>query len=645
MHPYVVCHPRGQTFVNIQVDESVFIGQSRSNVVQLVHLAHAYMALLDDTPLGRSTKPLYLYKEFLWQLLLAPFEVIRMYKGISGKLLSSLISDVPFQAEFKSTPIFFEYKRWYDITRGLRDEDDPALGPKLLTYLLTFLNFAKKLELVMDELKPQAFRSWEDTEARIGIARSYNVSDLRTFLSAVLPDPDYEDFLPKFGPGLTADLKTRSQIEKTSHLRLDPHLKRFVESVFVKSKDPTRSFLDTLPFPLTVWPKEPNELVFVPSDPSKVRSICMCTNAEMFFQQGVLNMFKRAFKRSSVLRSCIILEDQTFNQRGAKLGSIYHQYDTLDLSAASDSVSLDLVKRIFPRKWLYPLLATRNSRVVTPDGSVRSLKKFAPMGSAVCFPVQCLIFLGLVYSSTLQWALDGGLTSTIPETREEVLYFWNHFVEKTEDPYTSTTDVVLSPLVYGDDIICDHKITDFVVDSLEQCGFVINKAKSFTGDSCFRESCGKYYHNGHDVTPFHLKTPMHTCVDPNTFASIWDQCKLLLDYGFYGLRTYLLKYLEVKASRSLSRILQKFKVPLLELTDLRRTPIVRTNQQYQREECLELSVVNRSRVPMPNALLRWESMSYYLWMHTRRIDEETFPHRRRVPSEVRYKLTWIPFTG
>lgn len=58
--------------------------------------------------------------------------------------------------------------------------------------------------------------------------------------------------------------------------------------------------------------------------------------------------------------------------------------------------------------------------------------------------------------------------------------------------------------VYGDDICVDHRLTPIVMSILSRLGFTVNAEKSFTGSQTFRESCGKFYQDGIDVTPLYF---------------------------------------------------------------------------------------------------------------------------------------------
>jgi hypothetical protein len=61
--------------------------------------------------------------------------------------------------------------------------------------------------------------------------------------------------------------------------------------------------------------------------------------------------------------------------------------------------------------------------------------------------------------------------------------------------------------VYGDDIICPVSMAEPLIRVLRDVGFVPNQKKSFWSGP-FRESCGKHFYSGHDVTPFYVRRPV-----------------------------------------------------------------------------------------------------------------------------------------
>jgi hypothetical protein len=153
------------------------------------------------------------------------------------------------------------------------------------------------------------------------------------------------------------------------------------------------------------------------------------------------------------------------------------EYATLDLKEASDRVSLALVREVFSQTpdLLRALEATRSSATTLPSGEVVTLKKFAPMGSALCFPVEAYCFWAILVASLAR--------------RDRV----------------SPGKAAESVFVYGDDIIVPTKDADFCMQALESVKLVVNRSKSCILGP-FRESCGMDAFKGHPVTPVRAKT-------------------------------------------------------------------------------------------------------------------------------------------
>lgn len=141
---------------------------------------------------------------------------------------------------------------------------------------------------------------------------------------------------------------------------------------------------------------------------------------------------------------------------------------TLDLKDASDLLSLELVERLFPSNWVEALKACRSESTMLPDGRLVALRKHAPMGSAVCFPVMALCV----------WAV---LTALAPRAAKSAV------------------------LVYGDDIVVPSFMAEDAMTVLEAVGLIPNRSKSFLKGP-FRESCGEEFVHGCRVTPIYLRT-------------------------------------------------------------------------------------------------------------------------------------------
>jgi hypothetical protein len=110
------------------------------------------------------------------------------------------------------------------------------------------------------------------------------------------------------------------------------------------------------------------------------------------------------------------------------------------------------------------------------------LAKFASMGSALTFPIEAMVFSTVVFMAIASAEAEYG-----SEGQRALV----------------DTDLIMrhrsGVRVYGDDIVVPVRFVHRVVEYLEAFGFRVNSNKSFwTGK--FRESCGKEFYDGHDVS-------------------------------------------------------------------------------------------------------------------------------------------------
>jgi len=201
----------------------------------------------------------------------------------------------------------------------------------------------------------------------------------------------------------------------------------------------------------------------VPKSWKTDRLICIEPHGNMFIQKGI-----GSFIRKNLHKVGINLNDQSINQEYARLGSIDGVLSTIDLKAASDSISLRLVEDLLPYDWFDLLMQARSEVVSLPSGPVE-LEKISAMGNGFTFELESLIFYAL--------------TAAVKEI------------------HGTPSDIVS---VYGDDIICQTHTAKLLIELLFYVGFETNIEKTFIS-SQFRESCGKHYFSGHDVTPFYIK--------------------------------------------------------------------------------------------------------------------------------------------
>jgi len=262
----------------------------------------------------------------------------------------------------------------------------------------------------------------------------------------------------------------------------------------------------------------PVKVITVPKTLKAPRIIGIEPTAMQYAQQSLLPIILDALGRDDSLRSIIGFDDQTPNQRLAMEGSHNKGIATLDLSEASDRVSNQLI-RIMLQQWPHLHMAVdacRSRKAVVPGHGEVRLAKFASMGSALCFPMEAMVFTTLLFLG-----IERGLNRPLALRDVKILK------EKVR--------------VYGDDIIVPVDFVRSCVTTLEAFGLKVNRAKSFWNGN-FRESCGKEYFSGHDVSivkvrqafPSHRKhvsgvISLVSLRNQLYFAGYWQTCKWLDD--------------------------------------------------------------------------------------------------------------------
>lgn len=244
------------------------------------------------------------------------------------------------------------------------------------------------------------------------------------------------------------------------------------------------SSLDEL-MTLQIEPQPSARVVYVPKDSRGPRLISAEPREFMYIQQGLMAMLYDAIETYPVIKQQLSCIDQTRNQHLAKVGSLFDHVATLDLKEASDRVSVKLVEELFPSNWVECFHACRSEVTTFPDGETVRMEKFAPMGSAVCFPVEAICFWAITIAASLRpWDLSSKrLFADSLNAAESYLYDF---------------------AVFGDDIICPSNHVENVIAALEHVGLIVNTSKSYlTGP--FRESCGTDYLLGNLVTPVRLR--------------------------------------------------------------------------------------------------------------------------------------------
>ena len=309
------------------------------------------------------------------------------------------------------------------------------------------------------------------------------INVMRGLVHKILRNVDPLDIRPCHGSGATACRTPNS--DKWHKLRYYPKLDQTFDysTYFFFSATHVADDLEHLE---TSSLSEPMARVcLVPKD-SRGPRVISCEPAElMYIQQGLMRKLYDHLETYYLTRGQINFTDQDVNRDLARAASVNNTLATLDLKDASDRVSLELVRRIFPSDWLECLEACRSENTTLPDGRIVKLAKFAPMGSSCCFPVEALTF----------WVCAKAAICIASGSLEPKVY------------------------VYGDDIICDSSFSTIVMDALESVGLLVNRHKSYVSGP-FRESCGGDFHNGYEVTPVRVRkmisdvgTGLASCAD------------------------------------------------------------------------------------------------------------------------------------
>lgn len=203
-----------------------------------------------------------------------------------------------------------------------------------------------------------------------------------------------------------------------------------------------------------------NEFFSVPKDATTERGACKGPTLNVFGQLGIGRYMSKRLR----LFGCDL---QYGHERQRKLARSA-QADgraTIDWSQASDLWAYMAVLLLLPQDWFRLLDMFREKRTLI-DGVWVELQKFSAMGNGYTFPLESLLFLGVV-------------RAIVPRC------LWDECG------------------VFGDDIICPQTYAPLVIQALEFLGSKVNHKKTFLAGRFF-ESCGTDWHDGRNVRPFYL---------------------------------------------------------------------------------------------------------------------------------------------
>lgn len=213
-----------------------------------------------------------------------------------------------------------------------------------------------------------------------------------------------------------------------------------------------------------------NRFTTVPKDGFKRRGICIEPSLNVFYQLGIGSFIRKRLKRKFLID---LKRDQFRHRMMARWGSSHGGLATIDLTSASDLISLKLVKALMPPLW-FELLSSLRSPFTLVNGKWHRLEKFSSMGNGFTFELETLI-----YNSICRIVLK----------------------RRGFDP----DELVRADLLgqYGDDCVVPIEVAEDVLAVFRWCGFQPNLKKTFI-DGPFRESCGGDYHSNVDVRTYKI---------------------------------------------------------------------------------------------------------------------------------------------
>lgn len=282
--------------------------------------------------------------------------------------------------------------------------------------------------------------------------------------------------------------------------------------------------------------------IAVPKTYDKLRIISAEPVPAIALQLGQAGAIQQYLERWVRFRHGIRFSDQSVNQLLARDATVTGQRATLDQSSASDRVSCALVEAVLSR---VPIIKrqlfstrTKNTKITWPKGllgfqttSYRKLRKFAPMGSGVCFPLESIVFWALACACGIvsNRARVGG------KRKKSVELAW----------------IEGEIAVYGDDLIVPLSWVETMLRVFPEFGLKFNENKSFWSGP-FRESCGLDAYDGYDVTPIKIRREPPSDKLDGANAAAWNDLAMhLYKAGYNKSAEYVMKVLENNLGESL----------------------------------------------------------------------------------------------
>lgn len=424
--------------------------------------------------------------------------VKRREHSIIGKILFALCKAVDTPVSLRVW-LCYKYSLFQEMQRTIDPLDYCSAGAFQIDYYVTEL-FSKYIfegGITNDELEAEAMRRFDTAEylcsetnelltlyaegkvspTSRAIHQVFHLASRKIgeLLSEFNPFEGFDSC--KWGPGSTASLSS-IDATRTNKVREDRISVTDTASGYIKTVltfDPfwleARGFScdgPTTPLNLNdhIVINQFSKMAFVAKNAKTHRIIGAEPTANVFLQLGIAQVLRKALRKVGV-----DLDDQSINQRAAYKASLSGASVTVDESMASDLVSRVLVEQMLPPGWYRVLADLRTPYYRFPARHSRSgeFEKWSSMGNGYTFELESLIFWALAQSCIEISGAKGRAK------------------------------------VYGDDIVLPHRAYGLLLETFNFTGFLVNHEKTHTM-GYFRESCGKHFFAGIDVTPVYQRT-------------------------------------------------------------------------------------------------------------------------------------------
>lgn len=354
---------------------------------------------------------------------------------------------------------------------------------------------------------------WESFANMVRDSGRYDVPrDIERKLQAIIHRwlgraPRWEDLVPTMGTGVTADRCDQEErwLIPTRPLGLPDSFYRF------NDHDP-RWFVPRVPISrAAAVPKNRKSCRYVASEPAG--ALCAQLAIKKYLDRKLRRLFETRVPLNDADKHIGLMRSSS-------------EHVTLDLSSASDLLSVEAAYRLLPEDWFALLMECRSQGVQLPNGDIIPSAIFATMGNGFCFRILSIVTAAVC--------------------------------ELCRKRYS----------VYGDDLIVHRSVAPDVCFILESIGLKVNAIKCCFGR--YRETCGAELLDSLDIRPFKPKSILHFRGEPaDVVQSIraldlqlptvsqlllagWDKCPLRYNRRF--------QYLERRIPARVERKLLEVKV-------------------------------------------------------------------------------------